>query len=215
MSKHDFWSWFESVAPLMPLRAVSWRRTFQHLDQISGPLVLVETGCARDPGNWAGDGQSTVLLDRYVRSRDLDSRVWSVDINADQVSICRTLVSDRVTVECSDSVRWLHNLNNRLPAPVDFLYLDSFDVNWLDIMPSARHHLKELAAIRPSLRDHTLVMVDDSPLITHAWMRADGTYELVGENRIGGKGYLVAEYAREVGARLEWYHYQSAWTGLA
>ena len=211
----EFWSWFESVVPLMPLRAVSWRRAFQYLDKRPGPVVLVETGCARDPGNWLGDGQSTVLLDRYAQSRGPGSRVWSVDINPDQVAVCRGMVSSQVIVDASDSVAWLHDLNSRLPAPVDFLYLDSFDVDWMDIMPSSRHHLKELTAIRPSLKSYTLVMVDDSPLITHAWMKEDGGMEIIGENRIGGKGYLVAEYAKQVGARLEWHHYQTAWTGLA
>ena len=217
MARHNkqFWSWFDEIESLMPLRAVSWRKAFQYLDTLPAPIVIVETGCAREIGNWAGDGQSTLLFDRYVQARGGRSRVYSVDINPDGVAACQAQVSDRVTVSCQESVCWLASLNGNLPAPVSMVYLDSMDVDWLNTMPSACHHLQELAAIRPSITTKTLVMVDDSPARGHVWMKADGSLDMIGPSSVGGKGRLVAEYALRVSARMEFIHYQIAWTGMA
>lgn len=211
----EFWTWFNSIADQMPIRAVSLRKTFEYLDTLPDPITIVETGCARDIGNWSGDGQSTILFDRYIQGRKSDSHVYSVDINQDNVQACRSAVSSAVTVACSDSVAYLAELNRTLDKKISLLYLDSFDVDWLDIIPSSAHHLKELTAIRPCIDEDTLVMVDDAPIYTHAWSDAQGVLQIIGENRIGGKGKYVAEFALAIGATMLWNHYQTAWRDMA
>ena len=68
-----FWQWYETeAARKLGLREVSFRKIFKDLDPLDEPkpLVIIETGCVRaaviSPQNWGGDGQSTVLFDRYL-----------------------------------------------------------------------------------------------------------------------------------------------------
>ena len=69
MRNETFWAWFNSIAaPQLAKREVSFRKIFEYLDQIEGPLTIIETGCMRELGNWAGDGQSTSLWDKYAES---------------------------------------------------------------------------------------------------------------------------------------------------
>lgn len=212
--QQEFWTWFSSIEQEMPIRAVSFRKAFEYLDTRPDPITIVETGCARNIGNWAGDGQSTLLFDRYVQSRKKGSHVYSVDINEDNVQACQAEVSKSVTVVCSDSVAYLHLLAHQLDREISLLYLDSFDVNWLDLVPSAVHHLKELVSIKPCLTRDTLVMVDDSPIYTHVYPNGKDDLVLIGDNCIGGKGRYVADFAKDVGAKMLWNHYQTAWTGF-
>jgi len=213
-----FWAFFnQEAAPRLALREQTFRKTFEYLDQISHPLVIVETGCARLAGNWQGDGQSTVLFDRYVSSRDQASAVYSVDIDATSVAEGRKLVGDRVQLAQADSVRFLSELTNRLVGEgrtIDLLYLDSFDVDWIYWYPSAVHHLKELCAATRALRKETLVVVDDCPLDGPFVWGPQNQVQFLANPAVGGKGRLVAEYAAAAGAKLEFAGYQTGWTGF-
>ena len=98
-------------------------------------------------------------------------------------------------------------------------YLDSFDVDWRYPYPSASHHLKELTAINKILNEDTLVVVDDSPAIgnlTRSKNDTSPTWEILPSPAptIGGKGFLVHEYASHVGAKIIFAHYQAAWNGF-
>jgi predicted O-methyltransferase YrrM len=186
---------------------------FEYLDQYPEPVVIVETGCTRKPGNWAGDGQSTVLFDQYVLSRKDGSQVHSVDIDPEAVRICKTLVSDNVSVNVGDSVAYLHKFA-RSNSHVHLFYLDSFDVDWNYWFPSAAHHLKELVAIQPILKSDTLVVVDDCMLSGNLLPTEPANYQVIGTPQVGGKGRLVAEYANQVGAKPMFLEYQVGWTGF-
>ena len=98
-------------------------------------------------------------------------------------------------------------------------YLDSFDVDWRYVYPSAAHHLKELASIARLLHEDTLVVVDDSPAfgnLTQADNEPKKMWKILDSPApsIGGKGFLVHEYARHVGAKVFFSHYQTAWKGF-
>jgi len=211
-SKNKFWIWFDTVAaPGLALREISFRKIFEYLDTIPGDITIVETGCTRQPGNWSGDGQSTVLFDHYVQERSRASHVYSVDINPESVSLCQGLVSPAVTVTAKDSVAWLETLPVN---DISLLYLDSFDVDWINWYPSAVHHLKEIAAVRDKITAKTMVVVDDCPRMGLLTTDTGSQYNIVADQGVGGKGRLVAEFAQAVGARLEFSHYQAGWTGL-
>jgi hypothetical protein len=95
--RNEFWTFFDNEAsPKLALREKTFRKIFQYLDTCDGPISIIETGCARVEGNWEGDGQSTVLFDKYITFRDPVSECHTVDINQKSVSICKKLVSDRV-----------------------------------------------------------------------------------------------------------------------
>jgi hypothetical protein len=213
-----FWKFFDDIAaPRLAHREATFRATFQHLDRFSSPITIIETGCVRLAENWAGDGQSTILFDKYVTSRGNHSRVYSVDINREYVELCRTLVSNNVTVTASDSVSYLNTLTkqfveNRVKA--NLLYLDSFDLDLTYWFPSASHHLKELIAAWRSIDKQSLVVVDDCPLTAQLIQNKEGGFGIIGEPSVGGKGRLVAEFAQQVGAEPMFRNYQAGWVGF-
>ena len=212
----DFWSFFDEVAvPKGALRSQGFRRIFAHLDRIERPVGIVETGCVRNDRDW-GDGYSTVVFAKYAETHP-GSVVYSVDIDPAAVNLCRGLVGKEVRLNCGDSVGFLRSITNRPPADlsaIDLLYLDSLDVDYENPLPSAIHHLKELAAISPLLSADSLVVVDDSPLYCLAVRSAPDQLRLLGSPRIGGKGKLIAEYAAQIGAQQVFSDYQAGWTGL-
>ena len=220
----DFHKWFNSIAPKLGHREVSFRKIFKYLDAMSTPIIIVETGALRDPNNFM-DGQSTLLFDKYTLSRGEKSKVYTVDIDPKCTKICRETVSKNVEIVTDDSVRYLSNLSSKFfknKIKVTMFYLDSFDLDWRYPYPSAAHHLKEIAAISRILHEDTLVVVDDSPASANI-TQVDKTNENKEKEdwkilslpspppTIGGKGFLVHEYASRVGAKLIFSHYQAAW----
>lgn len=203
MRSEEFWRWYDGeAASKLVGRAGTFRKMFEHLDGIGRPPHVVETGCVNDPDNWAGNGCSTILFDRYARCNP-GATVRSADVDPEKVSAARGLVDGQVELRCGDSVEVLREWASG-QRPVDLVYLDATDFYWHDPVPSALHHLNELVAIMPALRPDSMVVVDDSPLMTdatpHAW--------------IGGKGEFVARYASSVGADLVFLEYQAGWLNM-
>ncbi len=215
-----FWRWFDSVAaPRLGRRETSFRKIFRYLDEITAgrPVTIVETGCVRVADNWDGDGQSTLLFDRYLAASAKGSRGYSVDIDARATACCRTLVGDRFDIRTGDSVLVLRTIAEELEREgrrIDLLYLDSYDVDWGNVVPSAVHHLKELVSIVDCLSAATLVVVDDAPRECMLYPDDSNWFQFITHPQVSGKGKFVAEYARQVGATERFAHYQAGWTGL-
>jgi hypothetical protein len=212
----EFWNYFNvEAAPRLALREKTFRKIFEFLDTFPHPVIFVETGCARIADNWQGDGQSTILFDKYIS--DPKSILYSVDINPASIANAKTFVSARVNFIQDDSVRFLVTLVGRLLSEgktIHMLYLDSFDVDWVHWYPSAIHHLKELCAAMRGIRKDTLVAVDDCPLEGLFVPSLQNQIQFVHSPFVGGKGRLVAEFATAIGAKLEFAEYQAAWTGF-
>ncbi|MCA3159992.1 MAG: hypothetical protein ING36_08240 [Burkholderiales bacterium] len=213
-----FWDFFNAEAgPRLARREETFRQMFKYLDELSQPVSIVETGCTRLKGNWAGDGQSTVLFDRYISTRDENPVCLTVDINKNSVQECISLVSQRTQVFQQDSVAFLSKLvseyvtNNQT---IDLLYLDSFDLDMTYWQPSAIHHLKELAVAIRALRADSLVVVDDCPSTADFTLEDNNTINFVTSPKIGGKGRLVAEFANSIGANCIFADYQAGWTNM-
>jgi len=219
MKNTDFWIYFNDVcAPQLAHREKTFRKIFEYLDTLDGPLCIVETGCARLENNWSGDGQSTVMFDKYVAARDQSESIcYTVDISHQSVEECKKLVSDRVVVNQDDSVHYLSNLNRQLASDnktINLLYLDSFDLDMQYWFASAAHHLKELLAIFRCVDEKTLVVVDDCPLNVN-FVPGEGQQVMsLTPPEIGGKGRLVAEFASASGASLLFAEYQAGWNGF-
>ncbi|MBO0738273.1 MAG: hypothetical protein J2P48_17155 [Alphaproteobacteria bacterium] len=214
MLSPEFWSWFGDIAsPKLAHRMESFRKIFTYLDRFDRPVATIETGCVRQRDNWAGDGQSTILFDKYAEFHS-GSVVFSVDRDPQATALCQSLVSDRVRIHTDDSIAWLKSLTDDPPPGlrhVDLLYLDSYDLDIDNQLPSAIHHLKELVAIAPLLSAETLVAVDDSPTVFIGIPNQNGSVNLIRPPRIGGKGQLIAEYAAQIGAELLFADYQCGW----
>lgn len=115
MRNENFWQWYtREAAPKLAMREVSFRKIFEYLDSFDHPITIVETGCARQPGNWAGDGQSTLLFDEYVKSKQPGSKVHTVDLDPNATVVCKSMVSDKVTVHTGDSVGVLREIGQTL-----------------------------------------------------------------------------------------------------
>jgi len=217
MRSESFWQFFDGVArPRLGLRADSFADAFAYLDRLDRPVGIVETGCVREPDNWEGDGQSTVLFGKYAEHHP-GSYVASVDIDPEAAAACRKLVGRDVRVSTGDSVIFLRILAS-LPPPemphLDLLYLDSFDVDFDNPLPAAIHHMKEFVAVAPLIEPDTLVMVDDSPCSVVGVAAGNSSFAAVRPARISGKAQLIADYARHIGAELRFSRYQCAWTGF-
>jgi FkbM family methyltransferase len=217
MRSSDFWRFFDHIArPRLAWRADSFGKVFSYLDRLDRPVVIVETGCVRRKEAWEADGQSTILFDKYAEFHS-GSLLLSVDIDPAATALCRSLVRPEVQIHTGDSVAFLRALVDARPPqakPIDLLYLDSFDVDLHNPLPSANHALKELLTAAPLLSHEALVVVDNSPLSLLGTANPDGSMTLIDTPRTGGKGRLISEYATQTGAELYFADYQSAWLGF-
>jgi hypothetical protein len=180
---------FHSIyLPRLGFRAKGFETIFELLSERwreVGPLTLVETGCVRAEGNWAGDGNSSVMFDAFASATA--SKFITIDISPQHCDLARRLCS-HATVVCGDSVAALYRLRQSI-SNIDFLYLDSMDIDWNNPHPSALHHLKELCAAAPLLKPGSLVFVDDN------------------QAQIG-KGMYVRAFMADIGATVVHDEYQ-------
>lgn len=177
---------------------------FNYLKDVKDPLI-VETGCARQLDNYEGDGQSSLLFDKYIK--EYGGEFHTIDISSESTDYCRSnMTSVNSTVYTDDSIKRLKILNEKFTENnnlIDFLYLDSFDAPREDpqvVQQSALHHLYELLTIAPSLKKDALIGVDDN------WIE-----EKDGQNIIAGKGQFIFDYMRKSGRYLYHDGYQLFW----
>lgn len=216
MNHLEFWNYFNSFAyPQLAHRADTFKLAFQHLSNLQRPVCIVETGCVRNKGTFAGEGQSTVLFDKFSECIP-GSLVHSVDISSESTDMCKSLVSSRVQVHTMDSVIFLKTKLRKLITPfqhIDLLYLDSYDVDFDDPHNSALHHMKELLAASPLISANTMILLDDSP--SYATFFFDkGQMRLASTQKVGGKGKYIAEYMNDIDVAPIAQSYQCAWLGL-
>ena len=205
MTKNNFYQFFDEISPKLGVRQFSFLKIFNYLDELPTPITIVETGCLRVKDNFSGDGQSTLLFDKYTQFRGNGSKVYTVDIDPEATKICSEVVSNDVTISTADSIGYLNDLTNKFydeKKEVSFFYLDSFDLDWKSPGSSCEHHLKELVSIKKILKKETLVVVDDSPMkgyLQQSKLKKGAVdivpFGLVPKPTISGKGTLVHEYA--------------------
>ena len=98
---------------------------------------------------------------------------------------------------------------------ISLFYLDSFDVDWQSSDRSAAHHLKEITAIINYISKETLIVVDDAPILAPMKIENEKmsfiTEHPAPKPFVGGKGYLVNEFAYANDATLYFSNYQTAW----
>ena len=204
-SSKFFAKMLQPAGPNNPVRdrATSLSMVFEILDEKKNKdFFIVETGCMRaDHGQLAlgDDGASTYIFDDFINF--YDGEVVSVDINPDNVRHAQKMVSDRTTVYCSDSVEFLWNIPDK--RKIDLLYLDSYDFEPDNPIPSQKHHLKELTAVMKNLRKGSIIMVDDNANTPE--------FEWFTKIAQGGKAGFVKEFMKDVGAELLLDEYQIIW----
>lgn len=119
--------------------------------------VILETGTIREPGNWIGDGQSTVVWNHYAELKS--GHVTTIDLDPNCAELVRQLNLQCTTAITGDSLLVIPELDLQ---HVDFLYLDSFDVDFNNPDPASAHHLSELLLCWELLNSGSIVAVDDN-----------------------------------------------------
>lgn len=170
-------------------RRNTFQKIFEYIESLNKKnITILETGIARQENNWEGDGMSTLMFDRYINS--VGGSFTSIDINPNNVDFARSSVSDKSNLICSDSVIKLHEISrDENFSMIDVLYLDSFDVDFNNPVPSSFHHIKELLAIFPKIQKGTLIVVDDN---------FNGK----------GKGQMIKDYMKNIGINPFFDEYQ-------
>lgn len=163
--------------------------------------TIVETGCS------AHGTKSTLLWDKIVQNHG--GKVLSVDLNNDAVNITNKQTSDRTLVTCLNSLDYLPTLKD----PIDLLYLDSYDVNFLNPKPSAEHHLKEFNCVKHLLHPGSIVLIDDTP-VSPEWLDGGDKSPIYNEFKskfnpdMTGKGSLVIKELERMNAVKIMHKYQ-------
>ena len=190
----------ERYMPLLGVRAGGFQAIFEQLEaRCQGreqPALIVETGSMRTPGNWAGDGQSTVLWKEFASIYECE--IHTVDLDPEAARVVRQECGEAVHAHTGDSVRFLYDFANSPQArQIDLLYLDSYDFDLANPFPSAFHHIKELIAIRPCLGSGSIVVIDDN------FVLAEGGFT--------GKGYLAMQWFDHLGIPCVYQGHQFVW----
>jgi hypothetical protein len=178
--------------PRLGKRADGFAAIFGYLLKHLRDLLIVETGCLRIPGNWEGDGQSTFMIDALVQH--YGGSFFSIDITLESLDTARRACSSITQLIMNDSVAALHTLSCRITSKASLLYLDSFDFDATNPLPSAVHHILELTAARPLLGPGSIVCVDDYAL-----------------GHDGGKGMILDKFFESIRAEIIYSGYQKAW----
>jgi hypothetical protein len=167
--------------------------------------IIVETGCSTHQGT-----KSTTLWDKFVNS--YGGNVYSVDLDDRAVTLANSVTSDKTLVTCSDSVEYLKTFTQ----PIDLLYLDSYDVDFSNPLPSANHHLNEFNAVKHLLHKGSIVLIDDTP-VSADWY--DDAYSIPVNSpkrtnflpEMSGKGSLVNIELEKMNATKILHQYQVLW----
>lgn len=154
--------------------------------------TIVETGTSRNGAcNCAGDGCATIIFSDWAKHNNAE--VYSVDIDPQALQNAKNAIpaanKDCVHFVESDSVAFLQNFGKE----IDFLYLDSYDFDFDNPLPSQLHHIKEIQAATPWLTKNSVIMIDDCGYILY-----------------GGKGKLVIDYLLSLTAQ-DWKIYSSGY----
>lgn len=166
------------------------------------PAAILETGTSA----WGTD--STRLWSAYVER--FGGECWSVDIRP-EAGAALGYIGDRTHLIVGDSVAFIRQFAIARPEALDLAYLDSWDTNFADPLPSAAHGLAEWKALQPLLAPGTLVVIDDTPSqlsmiprehrhVARAFQAAHGT--------LPGKGALVlADIRDRADIEVIYHHY--------
>jgi hypothetical protein len=124
----------------------------------SNPFIL-ETGTS------AYGTDSSRLFDAFVSVKG--GTFHSIDLNRDASRSLFLQHSRKTFFHISDSVKFILNELPQITDHIDLCYLDSWDVDWSNPLPSALHGLSEFNAVRDYLKPGSVLVVDDTPNDIH------------------------------------------------
>lgn len=178
------------------------------LNELNGkPAQIVETGSS------AWGVNSSMLFDSYVNS--FGGSLLSVDIRSKPMLSLIWTTTDKSIFYCDDSVNFLKKFSK---PNISLLYLDSWDVDWANPIPSSIHGLNEFLSVLPKLLPGTLLLIDDTPKDIKVMKNVHPNYlkdfELFKKiyGFYPGKGSLVLNYLKQRSlGKLINHDYQVLW----
>lgn len=162
------------------------------LRSVSLPRLIIETGTSA----WGCD--SSRLLNMYAEF--CGAEFISVDIRADASNWLKLQTSKSTRFYVCDSVHFLENTFPReVNKTIDFVYLDSYDLDLTNPLPAENHCLREFNAVLKYSRRGTIIVIDDTRASVAEFPQQDQQIvriQLKNNGRIPGKGALVLEKIR-------------------
>lgn len=166
---------------------LTFKRLFKEMEGLKNPNIL-ESGIASIGTN------STYLFNEYVRK--YGGFFWSVDINKSLVNKHRGNMCPATQLICDDSVSFFTNWSKSHDV-ANVIYLDSYDLDFYNPIPSGNHGLAEYKSLIPVIKKDTLLLIDDTPINPY-WLDTRNklyndmsVYYLNNNNTLPGKGMFV------------------------
>lgn len=187
----EFNNWFNEYNNRLAARGCTFKAALRRLYDISTAgecsVEIVETGTARIPDNWAGDGMSTMLFASYINK--FNGRFHTVDIDPVNGEFARKNIKNliKMNIVTDDSLKFLGNFTEM----IDLLYIDSMDYSPGKYETAQAHALNEVQTVYSRLHEKSIILIDDCAL--------DG----------GGKGGMLIPWLRQQGWVIAGYHYQA------
>lgn len=195
----DFIRPYTNIVPRNDNRMPFYEYVCNHLINLNRPILVVETGAM-----WSVQGAFTLVFADLIKNYT-GGKIITIDISEEHLNKSKENTkdfSDVIEYVLADSVEYLSSLSKETMSQIDLLYLDSFDLDALDPLPSAIHHLRELLSVYDNLRSDVIIGVDDNlmPGNWMEWLFSNGQMTRVEANQmIIGKGTLTDRYLRDLG----------------
>ncbi len=168
---------------------------------------ILETGCMRPGGELSNDGQSTKLFNEFVQFYYGD--LISVDIDQNHtLHASREIDHEFAAIYQGDSVKFMwETLFSIHPSyKADLIYMDAYDVDFVEPWRSNLHHMKELVAASRFIKSGTVVGVDDCFFTENDKRIPEGV-----NHKMVGKGFFVEQFMNDIGAKKLHDGYQKVW----
>ena len=143
---------------------LTFRKLFESMKELKEPIIL-ESGIS------SAGIKSTHLFNEYVRK--YGGRFWSVDIDQLLVNEHKGNMCPATELICDDSISFFNNWSKD-NKEANVIYLDSYDLDFYNPVPSGNHGLAEYKALLPVIKKDTLLLIDDTPINPY-WVNSRGT----------------------------------------
>ena len=154
-------------------------------------------------------GAFTLIFADFIKNYS-GGKLITIDISEKHMDNCKDFTkefSDVIEYVVSDSVSYLKSLDKNTVNSIDLLFLDSYDLNLEEPLPSQIHHFRELLAVYDNLSSNILIAVDDNlmPWSWIEWLKVDDNQNIISKtiieskDNILGKGTLVNRFLLDQG----------------
>jgi hypothetical protein len=194
---------FESVSDLVNSHFTRWSDP-NHQNRLGFYIALSNT-CTLNPvivetGTSAYGTDSSRIFDIFAKM--FNGYFYSVDINEYPSKRLRITKSKRSKFYIMDSVDFLKKFGPLTEhKTVDLFYLDSWDIDWENPLQSSLHGRNEMDAIKPYIKQGTVLMIDDTPN-SLKWIPVENRATAVEFKKefgvLPGKGAFFAEALAEL-----------------